>query len=124
MNIHLKTSLFAAAAVLSLAACSSSAKPSAGAGAGGTSGGAPTSAASSSTAAGSSAGSSSGKAVKILWVQPLFTHPVHKIMQAGFKAACAQDHYSCTLVGNPSASNYDIPATVALAEAARARCRT
>ncbi len=64
-----------------------------------------------------------GKKISILWVQPLFTHPVHKIMQAGFKSACAAAGDSCTLVGNPSATNYDIPATITLAEAAMAKTK-
>lgn len=67
---------------------------------------------------GSSANGSTSDTVSILWVQPLFTHPVHKIMQAGFTSACNEKHYDCVLVGNSSATNYDIPGTTALAEAA------
>ena len=44
-------------------------------------------------------------------------------MQAGFEAGCKADGYVCTLVGNPSATTYDIPATVALAEAAMAKTK-
>jgi ribose transport system substrate-binding protein len=92
MKFSAKVGVVGVAAVLALTACSSSAK--------------------------SSPSSTTSSKVSILWVQPLFTHPVHKIMQAGFKAECKAKGYDCVLVGNPSATNYDIPATVALAEAA------
>ena len=57
----------------------------------------------------------------LLWVQPLRDHPVHKIMQAGFLSACTKMQRECEVVGNPSATNWDIPGTLPLAEAARAR---
>jgi len=57
----------------------------------------------------------------LLWVQPLSNHPVHKIMQAGFLTKCAKLARACKVVGNPSATNYDIPATLLLAEAALSR---
>jgi len=66
-------------------------------------------------------GAGEDKQISILWVQPLFTHPVHKIMQAGFIAACKDLDYKCDLVGNPSATSYDITASIALAEAAIAK---
>lgn len=84
---------------------------------------APVSAAVASSAPVGSGAPAAGKKISILWVQPLFTHPVHKIMQAGFKAACDQAGDTCTLVGNPSATNYDIPGTITLAEAAMAKTK-
>ncbi|MCX5494066.1 substrate-binding domain-containing protein [Kaistia dalseonensis] len=56
----------------------------------------------------------------ILWVQPLRDHPVHKLMQAGFLDECKKLGYTCEIVGNPSASTWDVPATLPLAEAALA----
>lgn len=94
MKLSVKVAAVGATALLALAAC--------GGGSDGDSG---------------ASGSGPDK-VSILWVQPLFTHPVHKIMQAGFKSTCDEKHYNCVLVGNPSATNYDISGTVALAEAA------
>jgi len=57
----------------------------------------------------------------ILWVQPMRDHPVHRLMQAGFLAKCKELGYTCEVVGNPSATNYDAPASIPLAEAALAR---
>ena len=57
----------------------------------------------------------------LLWVQPLRDHPVHKLMQAGFLDECKKLGYDCEVVGNPSASVYDVPGTIPLAEAAMAR---
>jgi ribose transport system substrate-binding protein len=57
----------------------------------------------------------------ILWVQPLRDHPVHKLMQAGFLQRCKEAGYTCEVVGNPSATNFDVPATIPLADAALAR---
>jgi ribose transport system substrate-binding protein len=57
----------------------------------------------------------------ILWVQPMRDHPVHRLMQAGFLAKCNELGYQCEVVGNPSATNYDAPASIPLAEAALAR---
>ena len=59
--------------------------------------------------------------VSILWVQPLRDHPVHKIMQAGFLQRCKQLGYTCDVVGNPSATSFDVSATIPLADAALAR---
>ncbi|MBN8998940.1 MAG: sugar ABC transporter substrate-binding protein [Rhizobiales bacterium] len=56
----------------------------------------------------------------ILWVQPLRDHPVHKLMQAGFLDKCKELGYECVVVGNPSASTWDVPGTLPLAEAALA----
>ncbi|HLA70683.1 MAG TPA: sugar ABC transporter substrate-binding protein [Steroidobacteraceae bacterium] len=59
--------------------------------------------------------------VSILWVQPLRDHPVHKLMQAGFLQRCREAGYTCDIVGNPSATNFDVSATIVLADAALAR---
>ena len=57
----------------------------------------------------------------ILWVQPMRDHPVHRLMQAGFLAKCKELGDNCEVVGNPSATNYDVAASIPLAEAAMAR---
>ncbi len=59
--------------------------------------------------------------VKLLWVQPMKDHPVHRLMQAGFLDKCKELGYTCEVVGDASATNWDIPATLPLAEAAIAR---
>lgn len=59
--------------------------------------------------------------ISILWVQPLRDHPVHKLMQAGFLQRCKEANYTCEVVGNPSATNFDVPSTIVLADAALAR---
>ncbi len=59
----------------------------------------------------------------LLWVQPMRDHPVHRLMQAGFLAKCKELGYQCEVVGNPSATNYDAPASIPLAEAALARTK-
>lgn len=59
--------------------------------------------------------------VKLLWVQPMKDHPVHRLMQAGFLDKCAELGYTCEVVGDASATNWDIPATLPLAEAALSR---
>jgi ribose transport system substrate-binding protein len=58
--------------------------------------------------------------MNFLWVQPLRNHPVHRLMQAGFLNECKKLGAQCDVVGNPSATVYDVPASVALAEAALA----
>ncbi len=58
--------------------------------------------------------------LNFLWVQPLRNHPVHRLMQAGFLNECAKLKAQCEVVGNPSATVYDVPASVALANAALA----
>jgi ribose transport system substrate-binding protein len=78
------------------------------------------------TAALVNAGGASGAASatpkgSLLWVQPLRDHPVHRLMQAGFQQRCKAIGYSCEIVGNPSATNLDVPATVGLANAALSR---
>ncbi len=55
-----------------------------------------------------------------LWFQPMRNHPVHRLMQAGFLNECKKLGVTCDIVGNPSATVYDVPATVALANAALA----
>jgi len=57
----------------------------------------------------------------LLWVQPMRDHPVHRLMQAGFLNECKKLGFTCEVVGNPSATNYDVAATIPLAEAALAR---
>jgi len=59
--------------------------------------------------------------VRLLWVQPMRGHPVHRLMQAGFLEKCAELEYECEVVGDPSATNWDVAATIPLAEAALAR---
>jgi len=59
----------------------------------------------------------------ILWVQPMRDHPVHRLMQAGFLAKCAELGNTCEVVGNPSATNYDVSGSIPLAEAAMARTK-
>lgn len=59
--------------------------------------------------------------VSLLWVQPMKDHPVHRLMQAGFLDRCEELGYACEVVGDPSATNWDISATIPLAEAALAR---
>ena len=59
----------------------------------------------------------------LLMVQPLRDHPVHKIMQAGFLDRCKALGYTCEVVGNPSATVYDVPGTIPLADAALSRTK-
>ncbi|TIT58322.1 MAG: sugar ABC transporter substrate-binding protein, partial [Mesorhizobium sp.] len=61
--------------------------------------------------------------VHLLWVQAMKDHPVHRLMQAGFLNKCKELGYTCEVVGDPSATNWDIPATLPLAEAALARTK-
>jgi ribose transport system substrate-binding protein len=61
--------------------------------------------------------------LSLLWVQPARDHPVHRLMQAGFLDNCRQLNYDCEIVGNASAANYDVAATIPLADAALARRR-
>jgi len=63
----------------------------------------------------------SAEGVQLLWVQPMKDHPVHRLMQAGFLDKCKELGYVCEVVGDPSATNWDIPATIPLAEAALSR---
>ena len=62
-------------------------------------------------------------AKSMLWVQPMRDHPVHKLMQAGFLDRCKQIGYVCEVVGNPSATTYDVAGSLPLAEAALARTK-
>jgi ribose transport system substrate-binding protein len=57
----------------------------------------------------------------LLWVQPMRDHPVHRLMQQGFLDKCKELGYTCEIVGNPSATNWDVAGTLPLAEAAIAR---
>jgi len=61
--------------------------------------------------------------INLLWVQPMKDHPVHRLMQAGFLNKCEELRYKCEVVGDPSATAYDIPATLPLAEAALSRTK-
>ena len=70
-----------------------------------------------------SAGATRAQEKSLLWVQPMRDHPVHRLMQAGFLAKCQELGYTCEVVGNPSATNYDVAASIPLAEAALARTR-
>ncbi|BCP51963.1 hypothetical protein K32_05800 [Kaistia sp. 32K] len=67
------------------------------------------------------AASAAGK--NVLWVQPMRDHPVHRLMQAGFLEKCKELGNTCEVVGNPSATNYDVSASIPLAEAAMARTK-
>jgi len=69
------------------------------------------------------AGVASAADIHLLWVQPMKDHPVHRLMQAGFLDKCKELGYTCEVVGDPSATNWDIPATLPLAEAAIARTK-
>lgn len=69
----------------------------------------------------SQAANAAGK--NILWVQPMRDHPVHRLMQAGFLAKCKELGNTCEIVGNPSATNYDVSGSIPLAEAAMARTK-
>jgi len=75
------------------------------------------------TAALGSAGASYAAEKSLLWVQPMRDHPVHKLMQAGFLDECKKLGYTCEIVGNPSATNYDVAASIPLAEAALSRTK-
>ena len=66
-------------------------------------------------------GAAAQENIKLLWVQPMKDHPVHRLMQAGFLDKCKELGFTCEVVGDPSATNWDIPATLPLAEAALAR---
>jgi len=68
-------------------------------------------------------GAAQAQSVKLLWVQPMRDHPVHRLMQAGFLNKCKELGYQCEVVGNPSATEPDIPATLPLAEAALSRTK-
>jgi len=61
--------------------------------------------------------------INLLWVHPMKDHPVHRLMQAGFLNKCRELGYHCEVVGNPSATELDVPATIPLAEAALSRTR-
>jgi ribose transport system substrate-binding protein len=57
----------------------------------------------------------------LLWVQPMRDHPVHRLMQAGFLDRCRELGVICDVVGNPSATSFDVGATIPLADAALAK---
>ena len=60
---------------------------------------------------------------KLLWVQPMRDHPVHRLMQQGFLDKCKELGYTCEVVGNPSATKWDVAGSLPLAEAAIARTK-
>ena len=66
-------------------------------------------------------GASAQDGKNLLWVQPMRDHPVHRLMQQGFLDKCKELGYTCEIVGNPSATNWDVAGTLPLAEAAIAR---
>lgn len=70
-----------------------------------------------------SVGASQAADKSLLWVQPMKDHPVHRLMQAGFLDECKKLGYTCEIVGNPSATNYDVAASIPLAEAALSRTK-
>ena len=57
----------------------------------------------------------------LLWVMPMRDHPVHRLMQAGFLNRCQELKVKCDVVGNPSATAFDIAATIPLSDAAIAK---
>ncbi len=59
-----------------------------------------------------SGGAALAEGKNILWVQPMRDHPVHRLMQAGFLAKCKELGNTCEVVGNPSATNYDVSASI------------
>jgi len=67
--------------------------------------------------------STDSQGINLLWIQPMKDHPVHRLMQAGFLDQCKALGYHCEVVGDPSATTYDVPATLPLAEAALSRTR-
>nr|MBA2546144.1 substrate-binding domain-containing protein [Solirubrobacterales bacterium] len=72
------------------------------------------------SAATTAAESTAAEKGSLIWVQPLRNHPVHRIMQAGFLSECKKLGWKCEIVGNPSATSFDVPASVALARSALA----
>ena len=68
-------------------------------------------------------GTAYAEGISLLWVQPMRDHPVHRLMQAGFLDKCKALGYTCEVVGNPSATNWDVAGTLPLAEAAIARTK-
>jgi len=71
----------------------------------------------------SATGLSQANDKKLLWVQPMRDHPVHRLMQQGFLDKCKELGYTCEIVGNPSATQWDVAGTLPLAEAAIARTK-
>ena len=62
-----------------------------------------------------------GRPKTILMVQPMKDHPVHRLMQAGFLAECKRLGYTCKVVGNASASQWDDVGSLPLVDAELAR---
>lgn len=60
----------------------------------------------------------SGDKGKLLWVQPMRNHPVHRIMQGGFLSECRKLGYECEIVGS---EQLDMPSTAPLADAVLAK---
>ncbi len=59
-----------------------------------------------------------GRPKTVLWIQPMKDHPVHRLMQAGFLSRCKTLGLKCKVVGHASATVWDVPATIPLADAA------
>jgi ribose transport system substrate-binding protein len=70
------------------------------------------------TAASGGGDAAAGDKGKLLWVQPMRNHPVHRIMQGGFLSECRRLGYECEIVG---AEALDMPATAPLADAILAK---
>ncbi len=68
-------------------------------------------------------GISQANGKKLLWVQPMRNHPVHRLMQQGFLDKCKELGYTCDIVGNPSATQWDVAGSLPLAEAAISRTK-
>jgi ribose transport system substrate-binding protein len=73
-----------------------------------------TAAASSDGAATTADSGSTADKGKLLWVQPMRNHPVHRIMQGGFLSECKRLGYQCEIVGS---EQLDMPGTAPLADA-------
>ena len=71
-----------------------------------------------SSGGGETTADAGGDKGKLLWVQPMRNHPVHRIMQGGFLSECKRLGYECEIVG---AEQLDMPATAPLADAVLAK---
>ncbi|MEJ0097757.1 MAG: substrate-binding domain-containing protein [Bauldia sp.] len=69
------------------------------------------------------AGGASAAGKSFLIFTPMRDHPVLKIMAAGAVDKCKELGDTCEVVGNPSATEFDIPASIPLAEAAMSRTK-
>jgi ribose transport system substrate-binding protein len=104
-----------ALAALTFAACGSSSSDDDG---GSSDAGTTQAASSDSGTETAAADSGSADKGKLLWVQPMRNHPVHRIMQGGFLSECKRLGYECEIVGS---EQLDMPATAPLADAVLAK---